>query len=146
MTQHFNKKEMQQRRRQLRTNMTYCEKLVWMYLRKRQMKERFLRQYSVDKYVIDFYCPKLKLAVEVDGDIHDLQDQKEYDKERQDYLENFGIKFIRIKNEELLANADKAFVRIEDEIKRFSVSPRTASAVTMRAKLAKQKFENLSEY
>lgn len=146
MTQHFNKKEMQQRRRQLRSNMTYCEKLVWMYLRKRQMKERFLRQYSVDKYVIDFYCPKLKLAVEVDGDIHDLQDQKEYDKNRQDYLENFGINFIRIKNEELLANPDKAFARIEDEIKKFSVSPRTASAVTMRAKLAKQKFENLSEY
>lgn len=110
------------------------------------MKERFLRQYSVDNYVIDFYCPKLKLAVEIDGDIHDLQDQKEYDKERQDYLENFGLNFIRIKNEELLTNADKAFARIEDEILKFSVSPRTASAVTMRAKLAKQKFENLCEY
>lgn len=124
MTQHFNKKEMQRRRRQLRSNMTYCEKLVWMYLRKRQMKERFLRQYSVDNYVIDFYCPKLKLAVEVDGDVHDLQDQKEYDKERQNYLENFGINFIRIKNEELLASANKAFARIEDEIKRFSFDDR----------------------
>lgn len=119
MTKHFNRKEMQERRRQLRSNMTYCEKLIWMYLRKRQLKERFLRQYSIDNYVIDFYCPKLKLAVEVDGDIHELYEQKEYDKYRQEYLENMGINFIRIKNEELLGNANKAFDRIENEIKRL---------------------------
>jgi len=112
-----NKKTMKERRRQLRANMTYCEKLMWAYLRKKQMKERFLRQYSVDSYVIDFYSPRLKLAVEVDGDIHDLQDQKKYDKDRQEYLENFGIHFIRIKNEELTSRPDKAFQRIENEIK-----------------------------
>lgn len=110
---------MQQRRRQLRSRMTYCEKLVWMYLRKRQMKERFLRQYSIDNYVIDFYCSKLKLAVEIDGDVHNLQDQKEYDKNRQKYLESFAIKFIRIKNEELLGNPNKTFGRIENEIKKL---------------------------
>lgn len=119
MTEHFNKKEMKKRRRQLRVSMTYCEKLIWMYLRKRQMKERFLRQYSVDNYVIDFYCPKLKLAVEIDGDVHKLEDQKVYDKERQKYLEDFGLGFIRITNEELLANANKAFEKIENEIKRL---------------------------
>lgn len=119
MTEHFNKKEMKKRRRQLRVSMTYCEKLIWMYLRKRQMKERFLRQYSVDNYVIDFYCPKLKLAVEIDGDVHKLEDQKIYDKERQKYLEDFGLGFIRITNEELLANANKAFEKIENEIKRL---------------------------
>lgn len=83
------------------------------------MKERFLRQYSVDSYVIDFYCPKLKIAVEVDGDIHDLQDQKKYDKDRQEYLENFGIKFVRIKNVKLLSNPDKEFQRIENEIQKL---------------------------
>ncbi|MEW6194614.1 MAG: endonuclease domain-containing protein [Bacteroidota bacterium] len=119
MTEHFNKKEMQKRRRQLRANMTYCEKLVWLYLRKRQMKERFLRQYSVDNYVVDFYCPKLKLAIEVDGDIHDLQDQKKYDKDRQEYLENFGIQFVRVKNVKLLSNPDKEFQRIENEIQKL---------------------------
>ena len=61
MTKHFNKKQIQKRRRLLRSNMTFSEKIVWMYLRKRQMKERFLRQYSVDSYIIDFYCPKLKI-------------------------------------------------------------------------------------
>lgn len=82
------------------------------------MKVRFLRQYSVDNYVIDFYCPRLKLAVEIDGDIHDLPEQKEYDIERQKYLEGFGIKFIRIKNEELFDNPNKAFEKIENEIKK----------------------------
>lgn len=117
MTKHFNRKEMQKRRRQLRNNMTYCEKLVWMYLRKRQMKQRFLRQYSIDCYVIDFYCPKFKLAVEVDGDVHDSVNQKEYDKNRQDYLESYGITFLRITNEELISNSEKSFKKIEEEIK-----------------------------
>ncbi|MBK7380378.1 MAG: DUF559 domain-containing protein [Ignavibacteriales bacterium] len=109
MTRHYNRIEMKARRRQLRTNMTYCEKLVWMYLRKRQMKERFLRQYSVDHYVIDFYCPELKLAIELDGSIHDEPDQKEYDIYRQTYLEKYGITFCRITNDELMSNANMAF-------------------------------------
>ena len=117
MTKHFNKKEMQERRRQLRRNMTAVEKLVWMYLRKRQMDERFLRQYSIDKYVIDFYCPKLKLAIEIDGDIHNQEEQKIYDENRQEYLESFGITFVRIWNEELYSNYDKAFKRIETAIR-----------------------------
>ncbi len=119
MSQHFNIKQMKQRRRELRANMTYCEKIVWMYLRKKQMHVRFLRQYSVDNYVIDFYCPKLKLAVEVDGEIHDLPEQKEHDIIRQKYLEQYGITFIRIKNEELFDNPNKAFGRIEAEINKF---------------------------
>jgi len=76
MPKHFNKKEMQERRRQLRRNMTYSEKLVWIYLRKKQMHIRFLRQYSIDNYVVDFYSPKLKLAVEIDGDVHNEPEKK----------------------------------------------------------------------
>jgi very-short-patch-repair endonuclease len=117
MTKHFNKKEIQKRRRFLRSNMTFSEKLVWMFLRKHQMNDRFLRQYSVDNYVIDFYCPKLKLAIEIDGDVHDLKRQKMHDKTRQEYLEQLGIKFLRIKNEDLLNNPNKAFERIENKIK-----------------------------
>lgn len=98
MTKHYNKKSEQEKRRQLRNNMTYCEKIVWMHLRKKQLGYRFLRQYSVDHFVIDFYCPGLKLAVELDGDVHEIPEQKEYDKARQKYLEKFGINFIRIKN------------------------------------------------
>jgi very-short-patch-repair endonuclease len=104
MTRHYNKKSQQEKRRYLRKNMTYCEKIVWLHLRKKQLGYRFLRQYSVDHFVIDFYCPELKLAIELDGDVHDEPDQIEYDKTRQKYLKAFGIKFIRIKNDEFLGN------------------------------------------
>lgn len=100
--------------------MTYCEKVVWINLRRRQLGYRFLRQYSVDHFVIDFYCPELKLAVEIDGDVHDIPEQKKYDSERQKYLEEFGIRFIRIQNEEFLGNPNKAFQKIENAIKKFS--------------------------
>ena len=83
MTKHFNKKSEQEKRRLLRNNMTYCEKIIWLHLRKRQLGYRFLRQYSVDHFVIDFYCPELKLAVEIDGDVHEIPKQKNYDKARQ---------------------------------------------------------------
>jgi very-short-patch-repair endonuclease len=66
--------------------------------------------------VIDFYCPELKIAVEVDGDVHEIPEQKDYDKARQKYLEKFGIKFVRIKNEEFLANPNKTFSKIEKKI------------------------------
>lgn len=117
MTKHYNKKSEQEKRRVLRREMTYCEKLVWLHLRKKQLGYRFLRQYSVDYYVIDFYCPKLKLAVEIDGDVHNQPDQKEYDAKRQKYLESFGITFIRITNEEFLGNPNMAFQKIKDVIK-----------------------------
>jgi very-short-patch-repair endonuclease len=117
MTKHFNLKEIQKNRRLLRSNMTFSEKIVWMYLRKRQMKQRFLRQYSVDNYIIDFYCPKLKIAIEIDGDIHEQVKQKWHDIQRQEYIERLGIKFLRIKNDELFDNPNKAFERIENIIK-----------------------------
>ena len=120
MTKHYNKKSEQEKRRLLRSNMTYCEKIMWLHLKKRQLGYRFLRQYSVDHFVIDFYCPELKLAVELDGDVHNLPEQKEYDIARQKYLEKYGIKFIRITNEEFLGNPNKAFDKIEEAIKNIS--------------------------
>jgi len=120
MTRHYNKKSEQEKRRRLRSNMTYCEKIVWLHLRKRQVGYRFLRQYSVDQFVIDFYCPELKLAVEIDGNVHEIPEQKEYDIARQNYIEEFGIGFIRIKNEELLGNPNKTFQKIEETIKNLT--------------------------
>ncbi len=117
MTKHYNKKSEQEKRRFLRSNMTYCEKIVWTYLRKRQLGYRFLRQYSVDHFVIDFYCPELKLAIEIDGSVHEKPDQKKYDEERQRYIKQYGIKFLRITNEELIGNPNKAFDKIESSLK-----------------------------
>ena len=117
MTKHYNKKIEKEKRRNLRREQTYTEKIFWMQLRNRQvLGYKFRRQYSIDQFVIDFYCPELKLAIELDGNVHEVSDQKEYDIERQKYLEEFGIQFIRIKNEEFLGNPNKAFGRIEKKI------------------------------
>ena len=124
MTKHYNKKNEKDKRRKLRQSSTYAEKIVWMNLRNRQMAGyKFKRQYSVDKYVIDFYCPELKFAIEVDGISHHSTAKKIYDKKRQKYLESFGIKFIRITDEELSGNSNKAFDRIENAMKEFSKPP-----------------------
>lgn len=117
MTKHYNKKSEKEKRRTLRKEMTYCEKIMWIHLRRKQLGVRFLRQYSVDHYVIDFYSPEIKFAIELDGNVHDIPDQKEYDTHRQEYLEKFGITFCRITNDELMGNANMAFKKIEDTLK-----------------------------
>ena len=117
MTQHFNKSSEKVKRRNLRKNQTFCEKIMWTYLRDRKtLGYKFKRQYSIDHYVIDFYCPELKFAIELDGSVHDMPDKKEYDAYRQEYLEKFGITFCRITNDELMGNANMAFKKIEEEI------------------------------
>jgi len=118
MTKHYNKSSEKEKRRKLRQNQTNAEDLVWRYLRNRQLLGyKFKRQYSVDHFVIDFYCPELKLAVELDGASHNNPEQIEYDIKRQKYLEEFNIKFVRIKDEDLFGNTNQAFMKIENTIK-----------------------------
>ncbi|MCF8262619.1 MAG: endonuclease domain-containing protein [Melioribacteraceae bacterium] len=117
MTQHFNRTEMKETRRKLRRNQTIAEKNMWSQLRNRQfLGLKFRRQYSIDRYVIDFYCPEFKIAIELDGSIHDLDDVKEYDTRRQKHIEAFGVTFIRVTNDEYLGNPNKTFERVEREI------------------------------
>ena len=103
MTRHFNKKSEKPKRRYLRRKATPAEKLVWIYLRNRQVKGlRFLRQYSVDQYVVDFYSPEIKLAIELDGNSHFVDNEAiKYDKKREKHIEQFGIEFLRFTNLEV---------------------------------------------
>jgi very-short-patch-repair endonuclease len=119
MTQLFNKQTEKEKRRILRKNTTAAEKIVWTYLRRKQiLNERFLRQFSIEFYVLDFYCPRLRLAIEIDGDSHFInQDAIDYDKERQDFVENLGIEFLRFKNEEVFADNDTVMNFITQKVK-----------------------------
>jgi very-short-patch-repair endonuclease len=118
MTKHFNKPSETKKRRKLRQHQTNAEELAWRFLRNRQMLGyKFKRQYSVDHFVIDFYSPELKLAVEIDGGSHINPEQQKKDISRQKYLEAFDIKFVRIKDDELFDNPDKTFNKIEQAIK-----------------------------
>ena len=118
MTKHYNKTSEKEKRRELRNNQTYCEKILWAALRRKQIRgEKFLRQYGVDQYVIDFYCAELKLAIEVDGDDHFVDQEKiKYDKNRQRYIERYGIKFLRYTDDEVYGNINKVVEKIEREV------------------------------
>ena len=116
MTRIFNRKTEKEKRRNLRNNPTYAEKILWLSLRKKQIHNiRFLRQYSVDHFIIDFYAPKIKLAIEADGSSH--IGKEKYDLERQKYIEAFGIEFIRFTNEQIMGNTEKVVKKIEDVVK-----------------------------
>jgi very-short-patch-repair endonuclease len=75
--------------------------------RKQILNERFLRQFSIDFFVLDFYCLRLRLAIEIDGDSHFINEEAiDYDRERQKYIESLGIQFLRFRNEEVFSNND----------------------------------------
>lgn len=95
-----NKQELLEYRRELRNNSTKAEKILWNLLKGKNVAGlKFRRQYSVDNYILDFYCPKLRLAIELDGDYHFHLEQPTIDKERDDYLiSHFGIKTLRFEN------------------------------------------------
>ena len=100
--------------RSLRSSQTPSEKIVWEMLRGRRcLGLKFRRQHTLVGYVVDFYCPELKLTVEIDGEIHKFQ--KEYDEIRQSDIEFKAISFIRIESSEVINNPQK----LRDMIKEF---------------------------
>ncbi|MBN1294788.1 MAG: endonuclease domain-containing protein [Candidatus Latescibacteria bacterium] len=86
--------------REFRKNPTISEKLLWNELRNRLFMDlKFRRQYIIDGYILDFYCPELNLAIEIDGPIHNKQSEE--DKYRQSAIEHSGITFFRVKSEQV---------------------------------------------
>jgi very-short-patch-repair endonuclease len=91
------------RAREMRKDMTSAEKRLWFDFLK-GFKHRVYRQRPIHHYIVDFYCSKLKLAIEVDGDSHFTVDGIQYDTERTKALESLGIRVIRFTNKEVLSN------------------------------------------
>jgi len=113
MSQFFNVSSEKEKRRLLRKNQTYAETILWSILRNKQLDGyKFHRQYSVDRYVLDFYCPALKLAIEVDGKFHLQPEAIKYDAAREAFIAGFGISFLRFTNIEILENLDNVLQRI----------------------------------
>lgn len=101
--------------REFRNNPTPSEKILWNHLRNKKMKGYdFHRQKPIRYYIVDFYCPKLYLAIEIDGNIHDKQ--KEKDVRRQNELEDIGIKFLRFTNEQIIQDLSSVLKFISDWI------------------------------
>lgn len=114
--------ELKEVRRQLRKSMTQAERMIWARVRNNQLGNRFLRQYSIGYYIIDFYCPKLRLAIEIDGKQHTATETKLYDQDRDTYLNNLGIQILRFWNDEVLKD-------IENIISKISSFPSTEGKV-----------------
>ena len=105
-----------ERRRVLRNNQTHEEKLLWQQIRKKQLGFLFWRQYSVGPYVLDFYCPKLRLAIEVDGGQHAKEENILYDAEREQYLTGLDITTLRFWNSEVSGNLSEVLEKIRNKI------------------------------
>ncbi len=89
----------------LRERMSETEKRLWAGLRRDHFGLKFRRQVAVGKYIVDFYCPKAKLVVELDGESHFITDAaQERDAKRQEELEALGLKVMRIQNCDVLDN------------------------------------------
>jgi len=94
---------LKQHRQELRRSQTDAEKAFWRRVRNRQfLGMRFFRQYSIGPYILDFYCPTVKVAIELDGGQHNQSEDKEYDETRSEYLKTQGINVIRFWNHEVL--------------------------------------------
>ena len=104
-----------ERAKLLRANMTEAELKLWSYLRNNKLGVRFKAQHPIDLFIADFYCHQVKLVVEVDGSIHNLQ--ADYDEGRTAEIERFGIVVIRFTNDEVIHHIDKVLISIQATIK-----------------------------
>jgi very-short-patch-repair endonuclease len=124
MTKIFNISNHKDKRRELRFNMPKAEAVLWKHIsRKQVLGYRFLRQFSISSYVLDFYCPKLRLAIEIDGSTHIKDEEIEYDRNRQREIEQLGIQFLRFKNEEVLFDLSGVISKIEMSVKNLEEPP-----------------------
>lgn len=93
--------------------MTETEKTLWEELRSNKILGlRFKPQHPVDVYIVDFYCRKLKLIIEIDGGVHLKTDQKEYDSGRTHELNSLGIEVLRFTNEQIISSLEKVIEEI----------------------------------
>src|SRR3989344_1638473 len=107
MTEVFNKKSSSMLRRNLRKVSPKPEHIIWNRLRNRQLNGfKFRRQFGIGRYIVDFYCPQAKLAIEIDGDSHDRENAQLQDKVRQQEIEVLGMRFLRFTNREVMENIE----------------------------------------
>lgn len=97
------KPEIHRRAKELRSSMTKAEKILWSAIRNRKLGGlKFRRQHPISMFIADFYCHEIKLVIELDGEIHELIENKEYDEGRTAELGYLGVKVLRFKNEEVM--------------------------------------------
>jgi very-short-patch-repair endonuclease len=101
--------------RQKRREPTPAEEQVWQKLRNKQLLGlKFRRQHTIERFIVDFYCPEARLVLEVDGAIHDYTEEE--DARRQEFLESFGLQVLRFTNEQVLNYPDTVLEHIAAQL------------------------------
>ncbi|MFH1335135.1 MAG: endonuclease domain-containing protein [Candidatus Zixiibacteriota bacterium] len=108
-----NLRRLKERRQKLRNKATKAEAELWRVIQHSKLGgKKFRRQHSVGYYILDFYCPEERLAIEIDGDSHEKNESTPYDKSRTEFLESMRIRVLRFKNEEVLNNLESVTEQI----------------------------------
>ncbi|WBL41314.1 endonuclease domain-containing protein [Algoriphagus halophytocola] len=123
MSRKFNHKaspEIFRRARELREQMTPAERVLWEKLRANRLNGlHFRRQHPISKFIVDFYCHKFQLVIELDGEIHQEKDQQQRDKGREEDLQNLGLHILRFSNQDILHETQLVLTTILNEIERI---------------------------
>ena len=112
-----NKKEVKGLRRNLRNSMTPAEVALWSQLKAGKLDgTSWRRQFSVGNYILDFYCPKCRLCIELDGKEHYTMQGDTYDYDRTVFLNSYGIRVLRFENKDVWDNIEGVLNVIREEI------------------------------
>lgn len=105
-----------QRAQNLRKRETEAEKILWQKLSNKQLGVKFRRQHPLYRFIVDFYCHELRLVIELDGSVHDIAEQADYDQFRTMLIHQLDIKVIRFGNDEVFDDLDKVLEAIRQHI------------------------------
>ena len=119
----YNEK-LKQPSRKLRDSMTDAERRLWAKVRMRQVKGcQFYRQKPIGDYIVDFFCPRANLVIEVDGGQHFSDETTDYDKIRDEYMRSLGLRVLRFTNTEVLTNIEGVVESILESMEQIPLSP-----------------------
>ena len=103
----------------LRRDMSVTEKMIWERVSNKQLGVRIRRQHPIWKFIADFYCHEVKLVIEIDGGIHLLPENKEYDISRDIILKEFQIEILRFTSDEVIKETSLVIERIKSTIEKL---------------------------
>ena len=100
-----NRQSLKRLRKYLRNSLTSAEAVLWKNLQQSQVEGRkFRRQHSIGRYIVDFYCPECRLAIELDGQEHFNLIASEHDRTRTEYLTRLNVRVPRFENRAVFEN------------------------------------------
>lgn len=112
--------EMLDRAHSLRLNTTDAESLLWQMLRNRRIGGlKFRRQHAISNFIADFYCHEASLIIELDGGVHNSNNQRERDTDRTFELEKLGLKVIRFRNDDVINDPEKLRLQLLNYINKL---------------------------